>query len=103
GPGGARVGASSWGFAVEDYAKAAAMLAGAPAAVVAGECNVSGPNIEDRRRMFAHGPHATAEAVAAAVEGLGGSRPLWVKLSPNVTDITEIAGAALGAGAAALT
>ncbi len=30
-------------------------------------------------------------------------RPLWAKLSPNVTDLTEIAGAALDAGAEALT
>src|SRR6185437_526402 len=30
-------------------------------------------------------------------------RPRWAKLSPNVTDLTEIAAAALGAGAEALT
>jgi hypothetical protein len=95
--------ASIWGFNVDDYAKAAAMLADVPGAVVAVECNVSCPNIEDRRRMFAHSTAGTAEAVGAAVEGLGGRLPLWAKLSPNVTDITEIAGAALGAGAAALT
>jgi dihydroorotate dehydrogenase (NAD+) catalytic subunit len=29
--------------------------------------------------------------------------PVWAKLSPNVTDLTEIAGAALAAGASALT
>jgi dihydroorotate dehydrogenase (NAD+) catalytic subunit len=100
---GARVVASIWGFSVDDYAKAAAMLADVPGPVVAVECNVSCPNIEDRRRMFAHSTAGPAEAVGAAVEGLGGRLPLWAKLSPNVTDITEIAGAALGAGAAALT
>src|SRR5437773_559873 len=36
-------------------------------------------------------------------EAGAGSRPLWAKLSPNVTDITEIAAAALGAGAESLT
>src|SRR5206468_10252085 len=51
---GARVVASVWGFTVEAYAKAAAALAGAPAEVVAVEVNVSCPNVEDRRRMFAH-------------------------------------------------
>jgi dihydroorotate dehydrogenase (NAD+) catalytic subunit len=79
------------------------MLVDAPTSVVAVECNVSCPNVEDRRRMFAHSPAGTHEAVSAAVEGLGSSRPLWVKLSPNVTDITEIAGAALEAGASSLT
>jgi dihydroorotate dehydrogenase (NAD+) catalytic subunit len=97
---GARVVASIWATTVEGYAKAAAMLAGAPAQVVAVEVNVSCPNVEDRRRMFAHSAGAAAEAVSAA--GACG-RPRWAKLSPNVTDLTEIAGAALGAGAEALT
>jgi dihydroorotate dehydrogenase (NAD+) catalytic subunit len=97
---GARVVASIWGFSVEEYAKAAAALADAGPSVVAVEVNVSCPNIEDRRRMFGHSPTATA-AVVAATEGCG--RPRWAKLSPNVTDLTEIAGAALDAGAEGLT
>ncbi|HUI04233.1 MAG TPA: dihydroorotate dehydrogenase, partial [Acidimicrobiales bacterium] len=95
---GARVVASIWGRHVEDYAHAAALLAGAPG-VVAVEVNVSCPNLEDRSRMFAHSAQATAAAVAASAAcGL----PRWAKLSPNVTDIVEIAAAALGAGAEAL-
>jgi dihydroorotate dehydrogenase (NAD+) catalytic subunit len=97
---GARVVASIWATTVEGYAKAAAMLAAAPPEVVAVEVNVSCPNVEDRRRMFAHSPGATTEAVAAAAAC---GRPRWAKLSPNVTDLTEIAGAALGAGAEAIT
>jgi dihydroorotate dehydrogenase (NAD+) catalytic subunit len=97
---GARVVASIWGFTVESYDKAAAMLADASEAVVAVEVNVSCPNVEDRRKMFAHSSSATAEAIEAAAAC---RRPLWAKLSPNVTDLTEIAGAALGAGADALT
>ena len=97
---GARVVASVWGQSVDGYAKAAEMLASAPPAVVAVEVNVSCPNIEDRRRMFAHSPAATAEAVEAAAACL---RPRWAKLSPNVTDLVEIAGAAIGGGAEALT
>lgn len=97
---GARVVASIWGRRVEDYAAAAAALAGAPPSVVAVEVNVSCPNLEDRRRMFAHSPTATAEAVEAA--GACG-RPRWAKLSPNVADIAEVAGAALSAGAEAVT
>jgi len=96
---GARVVASIWGARVEDFAAAAALLREAPACVVAVEVNVSCPNLEDRRRMFAHSPSATAEAVqAAAACGL----PLWAKLSPNVADLVAIASAAAGAGAAAV-
>jgi dihydroorotate dehydrogenase (NAD+) catalytic subunit len=83
---------------VEDYARAAELLLGAPG-VVAVEVNVSCPNLDDRSRMFAHSASATAAAVtASAVCGL----PLWVKLSPNVADLTDIAGAAVAAGAEAL-
>jgi dihydroorotate dehydrogenase (NAD+) catalytic subunit len=95
---GTRVVASIWGRSAEEYAQAAAMLAGAPG-VVAVEVNVSCPNLEDRGRMFAHSAHATAQAVTASTAcGL----PLWVKLSPNVPDIVDIAGAALDAGAETL-
>jgi dihydroorotate dehydrogenase (NAD+) catalytic subunit len=97
---GARVVASIWGFTVEAYEKAAAALAGAPPEVVAVEVNLSCPNIESRRAMFAHSPALTAEAMAATA---GCGRPRWAKLSPNVTDLTEIAAAALEAGAEALT
>lgn len=96
----ARVVVSIWGQSVADYARAAELLGEAPPQVVAVEVNVSCPNIEDRRRMFAHSPAATAEVVAATAAC---GRPRWVKLSPNVTDLVEVAGAALGAGAEALT
>jgi dihydroorotate dehydrogenase (NAD+) catalytic subunit len=107
---GARVVASIWGRTPDEYAAAAAMLAGAPAGVVAVEVNVSCPNLSgpglldgrasDGHLMFAHSAAATAEVVEAAAAC---GRPRWAKLSPNVADITEIAGAALGAGAEALT
>ena len=97
---GARVVASIWGFTIDDYARAASMLAGADDTVVAVEVNLSCPNLNGGRHLFAHSPSDTA-AVIAATEGCG--RPRWAKLSPNVTDIVEIAGAALGAGADAVT
>jgi dihydroorotate dehydrogenase (NAD+) catalytic subunit len=97
---GARVIVSIWGFSVEAYAKAAAMLAEAAPRLVAVEVNLSCPNVEARRDMFAHSATATADVVeATALCRL----PRWAKLSPNVTDLTEIAGAALGAGADAVT
>jgi dihydroorotate dehydrogenase (NAD+) catalytic subunit len=96
---GARVVASIWGQRVDDYAQAAAMVAGAPG-VIAVEINVSCPNLEDRSRMFAHSRAGVCAAIGAAVAGLAGSRPLWAKLSPNVTDLPELAAAAIEAGAA---
>jgi dihydroorotate dehydrogenase (NAD+) catalytic subunit len=97
---GALVVASIWGFSVEAYAKAAAMLAAVAPRLTAVEVNLSCPNIENRRDMFAHSPAATAEVVEATVAC---GAPRWAKLSPNVTDLTEIAVAAMGAGAEGLT
>jgi dihydroorotate dehydrogenase (NAD+) catalytic subunit len=97
---GARVVVSIWGRRVEDYARAASLLAEAPACVVAVEVNVSCPNLEDRSRMFAHSPDATNAAVAASAAC---RRPRWAKLSPNTSDLLEVAEAALVAGAEALT
>ena len=97
---GARVVVSIWGSKVEDFEQAAALLAGAPSCVVAIEVNVSCPNVEDSQKMFAHSALATEE-VLRATEVFG--RPRWAKLSPNVTDLTEIAAAALRGGAEAVT
>jgi dihydroorotate dehydrogenase (NAD+) catalytic subunit len=97
---GARVVASIWGRTVQDYADAAALLADAPEGVVAVEVNASCPNLEDRRRMFAHSA-ASTEEVLAATAACG--RPRWAKLSPNVTDLVEIAAAARRGGAEAVT
>lgn len=94
----ARVVASIWGRTAADYAAAAGTLA--DAGLTALEVNVSCPNLEGRGQMFACDPVATAEAVrASTVAGV----PVWAKLTPNVTDLVEIAEAALGAGAEALT
>lgn len=97
---GATVVASIWGRTIEDYGRAAELLADAPASVVAVEVNVSCPNLHDRNRMFAHDPVTTAAAVAAT-SAVG--RPRWAKLSPNVGDLTSIVEAALSAGAEAVT
>ena len=102
---GARVVASIWGTTLAGYEKAAAALAASAAAagsVVAVEVNLSCPNLEGGRHMFSSDPSATREAMAAVVAASGG-RPAWAKLSPNVTDIVEIAVAARDGGASALT
>ena len=97
---GARVVASIWGRTVEEFARAAELLAGAPKEVVAVEVNASCPNLEDRRALFAHSTTATAEVVAAAAAA---GRPLWAKLSPNTPDLPDVAAAAVAAGAEAVT
>src|SRR5207237_8353714 len=81
-------------------AKAGGLLADAAARLTALEVNLSSPNSEGRKDRFAHSPAATAEVVEATAACRA---PRWAKLSPNVTDLTEIAAAALGAGAAGLT
>jgi dihydroorotate dehydrogenase (NAD+) catalytic subunit len=99
---GARVIASVWGHTVDDFARAAAMLDDAD--VVAVEVNASCPNLhslDEQNAIWAHDARATGEVVRAV---RGATRlPVFVKLSPNVTDLTVIARAAVDAGADGLT
>jgi dihydroorotate dehydrogenase (NAD+) catalytic subunit len=97
---GARVVASIWGRTVGEYRRAAEMLAGAPPEVVAVEVNLSCPNTEAGRDLFAHSADDTRAAIAATA---GCGRPRWAKLSPNVSHIADIAVAAHDAGAEAVT
>jgi dihydroorotate dehydrogenase (NAD+) catalytic subunit len=97
---GARVVASIWGRSVDDYRRAAEMLADAPASVVAVEVNLSCPNLEGRRSIFAHDPQLSAEVIAATA---GCARPRWAKLSPNTDRIVDVALAVRDAGADAVT
>ena len=108
----ARTVVSVWGRSAGEYGEVgrrlAEALAGAPAeqrsAVVAVEANISCPNIEDRQRMFSHSAEGAAAALGPLIEALKATGlPVWAKLSPNVTDLVAIAGAALASGAGALT
>lgn len=96
--GGVQVVASIWGRSVDEYARAAAMLAGS--GVIAVEVNLSCPNLEGRAGIFAHDPALSAEVVAAtAACGV----PRWAKLSANTDRIVEVAAAVADAGAEAVT
>lgn len=97
----ARTVVSIWGRTVEDYEKAAIALAGAPSDIVAVEVNLSCPNLEGGKHLFAHSTADTAAAIGAVVAAL--DRPVWAKLTAHVTDIVVIADAALRAGADAVT
>ncbi|MFT7473685.1 MAG: dihydroorotate dehydrogenase (NAD+) catalytic subunit [Verrucomicrobiales bacterium] len=97
---GARIVASIWGRTIEEYRQAAEALVDVQDDLTAVEINVSCPNLEDRRKMFAHSCDGTTGVIraTAALE-----IPRWAKLSPNVADIAEIAGAAGDTGASAVT
>jgi dihydroorotate dehydrogenase (NAD+) catalytic subunit len=66
------------------------------------ELNISCPNVKKGGMQFGSEPASVAEIVGAARKEAA-NRPLWVKLMPLVTNIGEIATAAEGAGADALT
>lgn len=88
------------GSAPEDYAKCAACLAELPR-IPAIELNISCPNVKNGGMAFGVTPEGAASVVKAVRAAW--PRTLIVKLSPNVTDIAEIARAAEAEGADALS
>jgi dihydroorotate dehydrogenase (NAD+) catalytic subunit len=68
--------------------------------VAAIEANISCPNLEADGRAFAMSAHDTHRAISEIKRHA--RVPIWAKLTPNVTDIAEIARAAESAGADAL-
>jgi dihydroorotate dehydrogenase (NAD+) catalytic subunit len=90
-----------FGYALEDYPEVIAALEDAPG-VAAYELNISCPNVKQGGMQFGSDPVMVAQVVGSARKAAK-IRPLWVKLSPLVTDIRVIAAAAQEAGADALT
>lgn len=84
------------GSTVEDYAETARIIGGLDR-IPAIELNISCPNVKHGGMAFGVTPHG-AEEVVSAVRRVY-DKTLIVKLSPNVTDITEIARAAEAGGA----
>lgn len=82
---------------LEEYAELAAKLAGEEG-VAALEVNISCPNVKAGGVLFGQDP-MLAEAVTKVVKANAGSKAVIVKLSPNVTDISEIARACEAGGA----
>lgn len=93
---GVRTVASIAGRSVDEYRQVARRLRG-QRGVVAVEVNISCPNVEDRNIVFA----CRAEPSAAVVDAVRRELdvPVFAKLTPDVTDITEIARAVVDAGA----
>ncbi len=90
---------SVFGYSAEEYAQVAkkAVEAGADAV----ELNVSCPHVKQTGSEIGTNPKILHEVVSAVKAQI--KKPLIVKLSPNVSDITEIAQVAVKAGADALT
>ncbi len=65
------------------------------------ELNISCPNVRKGGLHFGHDPEMTYRVVQAVRRVA--EKPVWVKLSPNVTDITAFARACEDAGAHAVT
>ena len=102
---GARVLVSIAGNTAGEYADVAAVLRQSPAfdAVVGVEVNISCPNVANRGLVFACDPLASATVIALVRDSLPRDIPIFAKLSPDVTDIVEIARACVKAGADGLT
>ena len=84
------------GFSVEEYAETCALLDKEPQ-VGWLEVNISCPNVHGGGMSFGADPGAAAE-VTKAVKAVT-TKPVFMKLSPNVTDIAAIARACEDAGA----
>ena len=88
------------GHSVVDYEEVCEKLNEADIDLV--ELNISCPNIKEGGAAFGTDPNMAAEVVAKSKAKLT-KKPLMVKLSPNVTDITSIAKAVEAAGADAVS
>src|SRR3954467_14802885 len=98
---GARPVVSIAGSSVDDYAKLAARLRGQPVSLI--EVNISCPNVEDRGQVFACDAGASAAVISAVRRTAPSGVPVFAKLSPDVTDIVEIAQSCVAAGANGLS
>ena len=87
------------GKTTEDYLEVVERLADQPVDML--EINISCPNVKEGGIAFGQDPKAV-EAITKAVKAKA-KQPVIMKLSPNVTDITEMARAAEAGGADVLS
>ena len=84
------------GFSVEEYAENCRKLDGIDQVAIL-EVNISCPNVHCGGKNFGSDPKSAAE-VTRAVKAVT-KKPVFMKLTPNVTDIADIARACADAGA----
>ena len=85
------------GETVDEYGVLARRLR-ALSGISAVEVNISCPNVENRGQVFACHPDTAVAVIESVRRNIGGELPIIAKLSPDVTDIVEIAGAVINAG-----
>ncbi|MBR1689672.1 MAG: dihydroorotate dehydrogenase [Oscillibacter sp.] len=84
------------GFSVDEYVENCRKLEGIDQVAIL-EVNISCPNVHAGGRNFGCDPAAAAEVTAAVKAAV--RKPVFMKLTPNVSDIAEIARACADAGA----
>jgi len=89
-----------WGHTIPEYGDIARALKGVPG-ISALEVNISCPNIDCGGMTFGTDPATSARVTETVLSNT--DKPVWVKLSPNVTDIRPVASAVEKAGAGAIS
>ncbi|MEY3578251.1 MAG: hypothetical protein RIS49_229 [Actinomycetota bacterium] len=97
----ARVVVSIAGETIEEYSTLARKLRSI-SGLSAVEVNISCPNVENRGLVFACDPDASRRVIDGVRKTIGGELPIIAKLSPDVTNLPEIAKGVVDAGADAL-
>ncbi len=88
------------GFSTEEYVECCRRIDAEPQVEII-EVNVSCPNVHNGGMAFGTSPESAAKVTRAVKEVT--TKPVFIKLSPNVTDIISIAKACEDAGADGLT
>jgi dihydroorotate dehydrogenase (NAD+) catalytic subunit len=89
------------GETIEEYATLARKVRSV-AGISAVEVNISCPNVENRGLVFACDPDASRRVIDGVRRTIGGELPIIAKLSPDVTNLPEIAKGVVESGADAL-
>lgn len=92
---------SIWGRGVDEYRRAAELLAPFAGRIAAVEVNLSCPNLEGRNSIFAHDAQLSAEVIGAVTDEI--TVPVWAKLSANTDRLLDVVASTTGAGASAVT
>jgi dihydroorotate dehydrogenase (NAD+) catalytic subunit len=98
---GARVIVSIAGETTDEYAMLARKIRSVQG-ISALEVNISCPNVENRGLVFACDPDSSRRVIDGVRKTIGGELPIIAKLSPDVTNLPEIAKGVVDAGADAL-
>ena len=97
----ARVIVSIAGETIEEYSTLSRKLRSV-SGISAVEVNISCPNVENRGLVFACDPDASRRVIDGVRKAIGGELPIIAKLSPDVTNLPDIAKGVVDAGADAL-